>query len=364
VGSAPEDQEVAKVIRQGILGSVVLSFLLPLSWGCGSGEDEVETPGGEEMIREEATRPAILATNAFYYYSDLPGAWEFYTRVLGFRTVADYGFAKMLQVAPTSYLTLVDETRGMHSSAEPKSVTMAVVTEEVEGWWNYLSELGVPVRSPLGEVGTGRPHDGFVAVDPEGYLLEFERFNPHPENERLIPVLGRTEAIRLPGGTETAPGIVSTRPPELGVQATVLWLYYDDLGRIEAFYGEALGGEIIVDQGWAKVFPTSPTGYLGFVDGERGLHSATPEKAVTVSFFTVELEGWFDHMRGVGDFVFRRPEIGTEGDFVHTFVGYDPEGYFLEWDRFLEVPVNAFLLNLLEGDQGEPADPSTPESGS
>jgi catechol 2,3-dioxygenase-like lactoylglutathione lyase family enzyme len=298
--------------------------------------------------------PEIAATNAFYYYEDLEGAWEFYTRTLGFVTVADYGFAKMLKVGPTSYLTLVDHTEGMHSSDEPKSVTLAIVTEEVEGWWEYLSGLGVEMRAGLGNeegvVEPGRPHDGFVAIDPEGYLLEFERFNPHPENEHLIPVLQSVEPI-FPDGGDTAPGVRSTRPSELGVQGTVLWLYYEDIPRIEAFYREALGVDILVDQGWAKVYPASRTGFLGFVDGERGLHQATEEKGVTVSFFTTELPVWFEHLEGVEGFEFRTPEISNEGDFVHTFVGYDPEGYFLEWDEFLDVEVNQGLLNTLRGTQ-------------
>ena len=122
-----------------------------------------------------------------------------YTETLGFDTVANYGFAKILRVGPTSYLTLVDEAEGMHSSSEPKSVTLAIVTEEVEGWWEYLSGIGVEMRSGLGNeegvVEPGRPHDGFVAIDPEGYLLEFERFNPHPENVDLIPILEAVPAL-------------------------------------------------------------------------------------------------------------------------------------------------------------------------
>ncbi|MDP2957663.1 MAG: hypothetical protein Q8N53_14655 [Longimicrobiales bacterium] len=35
------------------------------------------------------------------------------------------------------------------------------------------------------------------------------------------------------------------------------------------------------------------------------------------------------------------------GGRVRTFVGYDPEGYFLEWDTFLEVQGNERLLALL-----------------
>jgi hypothetical protein len=43
--------------------------------------------------------------------------------------------------------------------------------------------------------------------------------------------------------------------------------------------------------------------------------------------------------------------MSGEGDFVRTFVGYDPEGYFLEWDDFLEVEVNRGLLRVL-GEMG------------
>jgi uncharacterized glyoxalase superfamily protein PhnB/predicted enzyme related to lactoylglutathione lyase len=322
-------------------------FLFGLLVACGGGEPQGTNTPEDDMIESTPSLPAITATNAFYYYEDVEGAWAFYTRTLGFATVADYGFAKILRVGPTSYLTLVDETQGMHSSAEPKSVTLAVVTDEVEGWWEYLSEAGVKMRSSFGpEDGgpaEGRPHDGFVAIDPEGYLLEFERFNDHPENEALLPVLNRVESI-FPDGTETAPGVVTTRSATLGVRGTVLWLYYEDLEEIQAFYREALDVDILVDQGWAKVYPASPTGFLGFVDGDRGLHQATEEKAVTVSFFTTGLEAWLEHMRGVESFELRAPGMSSEGDFVRTFVGYDPEGYFLEWDEFLEVEVNRELL--------------------
>ena len=319
------------------------------------------TCGGEGNQAREGAVPdsagalsAVLATNAFYYYADLESAWDFYTRILGFETVADYGFAKILQVSSSSFLTLVDEERGMHEADEPKSVTLALVTEEVEEWWDYLSGSGVEMRAPLGVVEEGRPHDGFVAIDPEGYFLEFERFNPHPENEELIPVLDGVEALRLRPGREVAPGVASTRPEGLGIQATVLWLYYDDLEMVQEFYRGVFGRDIIVDQGWAKVFPVSPTGFLGFVDGERGLHSATEKKAVTVSFFTESLDGWFEHLQSTQGFEFRTREITGEGDFVRTFVGYDPEGYFLEWDTFLDVPPNETLLTRLGAGSSQP----------
>ena len=98
--------------------SRILALTL-VSAGCGAGEDR---PAAEGDL------PPIVALNAFYYYENLPAAEQFYNNVLGLETVSDFGFAKILQVAPTSFLTLVDHTQGQHSSTEPKSVTLAIVT--------------------------------------------------------------------------------------------------------------------------------------------------------------------------------------------------------------------------------------------
>jgi len=284
-----------------------------------------------------APAPGIQATNAFFYYEDLEGAWRFYTEVMGFETVADYGFARILRVAPASYLTLVDEAEGMHGPDEPKSVTLALVTEEVEGWWAYLSERGVPTLSAY-ERESGQPHDGFVAVDPEGYYLEVERFNRHREDQAPRPVLRAIEPLGPVGGG---------RPRELTVQATVLWLYYEELAPLEAFWEGLLGAELLVDQGWAKVYQASATGFVGLVDGARGLHEATEDKAVTVSFLTRDIDGWHAWVQERG-LELRAAEIGEERSRVRTFVAYDPGGYFLEWDTFLPVPDNQRLLELLD----------------
>jgi hypothetical protein len=69
---------------------------------------------------------------------------------------------------------------------------------------------------------------------------------------------------------------------------------------------------------------------------------------VTLSFFTADLQSWFTHTQTVPGFSLRTEEITAEGDFVHTFVGYDPEGYFLEWDTFLDVPSNRDLFASME----------------
>ena len=323
------------MVRIGSTGFCILCVILLASCGQSpSGESEQESPPAPEATVDV---PDIQATNAFYYYADLEGAWAFYTDVLGFETVADYGFAKILQVAEASYLTLVDAERGMHTAEEPKSVTLAFVTDEVEGWWEYLSAAGVPMRADFDLI-DGRPHDGFVAIDPEGYYLEFERFNPHEENVDLMPLLAAVEPLYSDSGS---------RPADLGIRATVFWLYYNDLEPLERFYEELLGVDLLVDQGWAKVYEASRSGFIGLVDGARGLHSATGEKGVTISLFTSDVDAWFERVEELGTVELRTPEITDESERVRVFVGYDPAGYFLEWDTFLDREGNERLLSLL-----------------
>jgi catechol 2,3-dioxygenase-like lactoylglutathione lyase family enzyme len=305
---------------------------LVLSAGCTAVENK--------KAEETKMPPEIIANNAFFYYRDVEAAWRFYTEVLGIETVADYGFAKILHVADTSYLILVDAAEGMHTAEEPKTVALALVTDELEGWYEYLKSEGVEMRNEL-SVAEGKPHDGFVAYDPEGYYLEFERFNPHPENERLMPLLDRAPSFYPKQGQETR------RPKELGLKATILWMYYQDMEAIRSFYGEVMGFDQVVDQGWAKIYQTSRTGFIGPVDETKGMHRSTPDKGVTASWFTEDVDGWFEYLKGQSAFTLRTPEIMDESGKVRVFVGYDPENYFLEFDTFLDVAGNEELMRRL-----------------
>lgn len=278
----------------------------------------------------------IEANNAFFYYADVEAAAEFYTQTLGIRLAADYGFAKILQIAETSYLTLVDAERGMHSAEEPKTVALALLTDQLDEWWDYVSGLDIELRSTGYSPTEGSAHDGFVAIDPEGYLLEFERFNPHPENDRFIPLLDAATTMPVGGAAADAPG-------DLGFKATVLWLYYRDIPGLMRFYEDQIGLEMVVDQGLAQIYPTSRTGYIGLVDETRGMHSYTEDKAVTVSFLTDDLDAWFEHARS-GAFELRSDTIETGNPRYRAFVGYDPEGYFLEFDTFLDHADNVDLI--------------------
>jgi catechol 2,3-dioxygenase-like lactoylglutathione lyase family enzyme len=283
----------------------------------------------------------IQAGNVFLYYKDLAKATAFYEEVLGLEKVSDYGMATIFRIAPSSFLILVDAAEGMHTAEEPKTVALALLTDQLAEWYDYLQAQKVPIKygyTPR----TGNAHDGFVAVDPEGYLLEFEVFKQHPENERFMPVLNKAEHI--------FPQHASSKVPEgLGFKASITWLYYKDLLAMQNFYEQVLGFELVADQGWTKIYKVTNTSFIGLVDERQGMHNFTEKKAVNVSFLLEDVEGWFDYVKKKAPFELRSDELemGPESKYK-AFVGYDPEGYFMEFDRFLPHSDNEILLDYVE----------------
>jgi hypothetical protein len=215
--------------------------------------------------------------------------------------------------------------------------------DDVEGWYAYLSGQRVPIHRAL-DVRPGQPRDGFVALDPEGYFLEFERFNDHPENAALLPRLRRLAPI--------PPDPAGNRPAHLGITATVLLLYYRDLAAGRRFWEETLGlHQTAAAPDFYAVYPVSASGFLGAVAAGRGLHPYTEQKAVTVSLLTDEIEAWFAWMQECADqqtgVRLRHEAISTRNPRYEAFVIYSPENYFVEFNLFLAHPDNQEFLAAL-----------------
>jgi predicted enzyme related to lactoylglutathione lyase len=130
----------------------------------------------------------LQAKITWLYYRDLPAAMRFYERILGLTITVDQGWAKVYQVSPTSFVGLVDETRGMHRASDTKPVALAFVTDRVDDWHRWLVSQGVRVRGESKDSAT-LPIRGFVALDPEGYTLEFETFRDDPMNAKIRGLL-------------------------------------------------------------------------------------------------------------------------------------------------------------------------------
>ena len=280
----------------------------------------------------------VRASNLFFYYRNLDRATTFYRDTLGLELVADYDMARIFRVAEESYLILVDAAKGMHTAEEPKSVALALLTDQLDEWHAYLASKGIASGRPFA-ARPGSAHDGFVVTDPEGYLLEFERFNQHPENERFMPLLNANRTVRSP---------TSTLPAGLGFKATITWLYYQDLPPMQTFYEEVLGFRQVVDQGWAKIYEGSTTGHVGLVDERRGMNKWSEKKAVNVSFLVDDIDGWFKAVQDGALFPLRGTAVSDdEAGRYRAFVGYDPQGYYMEFDLFRTHPKNAALMPYL-----------------
>ena len=274
--------------------------------------------------------PDIVATNAFYYYDDIDVAWQFYRDVLGFETVVDYGFAKIMQIAETSYLTLVAAESGMHSADEPKTVTLTLVSDTVDAWYEHLQQAGVAMHRRI----AGRPQLEFVVGDPGGYLLRFRRFNPHANSGTFVREIAELNTVASSAG-------------EFSTRAAIYSIYMDDLEAMQDFYEGLFGRHPVATPDVGPIYQMAGSGFVGLVDRADDLHRATELNGVTLSFLTTDVDAWFERARNWPGFELRTPEIFNESDMVRVFVGYDPEGKFLEWDTFLDLEATRKLLDRL-----------------
>ena len=283
-----------------------------------------------------SNRPDIVATNAFYYYDDVEAAWIFYRDTLGLETVIDYGFAKILRLAESSYLTLVDADEGMHSADEPKIVTLHLVTDELNRWHAYFLEQGIQVEYD-GASSRDMPFNSFVVLDSEGYRLRFARYNPHPNHDSFVESFVFADPVMSTAGVRG----------DMSIRATAFSLYYSSVEDVRSFFEGLFDIDSVGILDGAPLYPLSGSGFIMLEEYAGQEISAPGENGMTLSFFTSDVDAWFDRASAWPGFELRTPEMLSEGGRVNVFVGYDPAGVFLEWDTFLDVAENQALLEYL-----------------
>lgn len=225
----------------------------------------------------------IQGQELIWFYNDLPKASAFYRNILGLKLISENENSATFQIAGDSKLVLKTVVGSDYSGNEAKSVALALLTDNLQTWYEHLQSQNVEIKYPL-KVKPEGAHDGFVAVDPEGYLLEFEMFRMHPENEQFIPELKSLEPMATSLGVE------------FNFYASITWLYYKDMLPMERFMTERLGLEMSADQGWAKIYRLSTNSYVGLVDEKHGMNSFSDEKLVEVKFDIKESKSWEEYL--------------------------------------------------------------------
>ncbi|TDQ14597.1 glyoxalase/bleomycin resistance protein/dioxygenase superfamily protein [Algoriphagus boseongensis] len=262
---------------------------------------------GENSAFRDVEDFGIQGSSVHWYYRDFPKAKNFYSEKLGLNIASETDSSATFQLAGDSYLVLHALKGSGFSGSEPKSVALALLSDHLQGWYQHLLEQNVTIKYPL-KVKPGGPHDGFVAVDPEGYLLEFEAFYQHPENEILISELQNLSP------TATSLG------KEFSFKATVVWLYYQDMLSAENFIQESMGLTKSADQGWAKIYKASENGFIGLVDGLRGMNTYSPEKLVKIGLDLENPGPWENYLKANSTDSLRQARTFRDaGGYIFTF---------------------------------------------
>ena len=121
------------------------------------------------------------------------------------------------------------------------------------------------------------------------------------------------------------------------IEGQVTFLYYEDLGRADAFYRDVLGLENELDLEWVKIYKLSPTSSVGLVNATRGAHRPSSDKPVMVSMVVDldDVDRFWSFLKESGVDVGDPPRTGGGGN-VKAFGFKDPEGYSLEVFAWLE----------------------------
>lgn len=116
---------------------------------------------------------------------------------------------------------------------------------------------------------------------------------------------------------------------EYEVKGLIPWLYYRDHPRATRFYEDVMGFEMVVDQGWSKIYRIREGAYIGLVDGEKGYHKASDTKPVIVCLNVRDADAWYEMLKGKGVDMEEKPQESKRLK-IKVFMFKDPEGYVIE----------------------------------
>ena len=92
--------------------------------------------------------------------------------MLGLQQVLDQGACRIFRVAGEGFLGVCTNPA---RAVVPEGFTLTFVTAEVDAWHERLAAAGTAIEAPPAENARFRIYN-FFARDPDGYLIEFQRF--------------------------------------------------------------------------------------------------------------------------------------------------------------------------------------------
>ncbi|MBN1562714.1 MAG: VOC family protein [Anaerolineae bacterium] len=109
----------------------------------------------------------------FFYTRDLAQTARFYEAVLGLALVRDQGSCRIYRVGERGYIGFCERDS---APEHPAGVILTLVTDDVDEWYTRLCDQGVAFEKPPTQNPTYGIYHCFFR-DPNGYLLEIQRFD-------------------------------------------------------------------------------------------------------------------------------------------------------------------------------------------
>jgi catechol 2,3-dioxygenase-like lactoylglutathione lyase family enzyme len=114
----------------------------------------------------------IDAGITFCVTHDLETTARFYEDTLGLKLVLDQGKCRIYRVAGGSFIGFCERDTPLPT----EGLILTLVTDDVDGWYARLSDLGVEIEAPPKHNPEYRIYHFFLR-DPNGYRLEVQRFD-------------------------------------------------------------------------------------------------------------------------------------------------------------------------------------------
>ncbi|TDH38129.1 VOC family protein [Pseudohoeflea suaedae] len=117
--------------------------------------------------------PSIGQTVVFTYTDDLEMTSRFFREIMELDFVVDQGGCHIYKLSETSFLGVCNLP---DRPTEQAGVTITIVSDDVDGWYDFLTAKGVDyVRKPAHSGTFGIYSSMFLS--PHGYSVEIQQFN-------------------------------------------------------------------------------------------------------------------------------------------------------------------------------------------
>lgn len=107
------------------------------------------------------------------YTEDLETTCDFYGRLLGLELIRDEGTARIFRTVGQAAIGVCQAFEDR--VVQPAGTMITLVNDDVDAWYADLKEKGADLLGPPRRLEAFGIY-GFFARDPNGYVVEFQRF--------------------------------------------------------------------------------------------------------------------------------------------------------------------------------------------